>query len=306
MEKIPQNGQPNLTPQLKKQTESTILTLNEDDQKIAFAHFEKKIREFQNADYQNLHKLLLKWGKFIGLKEAPTPKEMFMLVVFVKENFIDVSLQEITNAFNMACAGKLDINVEHYNSFSPIYISKILNAYKENKRLVMHRLYEAEQNAINQEKEKPLTPEQLDQKNTENALVVFQRYQEDGRIPDYGFMIYDFLVSKKLIKFNKEEKTEILKRAKEMSLSDGQRHLQKRIQPELKSQIQETLDKIANHDKEKSDVVLKYCKNIGLSKYFDSLISDPNKMREVLKTLGVELETHSIKDKEGNDKSRIK
>ena len=278
-----------MTPQLKRQTESIIRTLNEDDQKVAFAHFEKKIREFHNEDFQNLHKLLLKWGKFIGLKEAPDDESMFMLVVFVKENFIDVSLSEITNAFNMACAGKLNVNVEHYNSFSPIYISKIINAYKENKRMVMHRLYEAEQNAIKKENEKPLTPEQLEQKNTENALTVFQHYQQDGRIPDYGFMIYDFLVSKKLIKFNKEEKTEILTRAKEMAVSDGQRHLKGDLKPDLKVQIEATLQKIQNHDKEKSDVVLKYCKNIGLSKYFDSLMKDPNKMREALTVLKVDV-----------------
>ena len=74
----------------------------------------------KNEDFKMLHKLLLKWGKFIGLKEAPDDEQMFMLVVFVKENFTQLSLGEITNAFNLAISGTLNINVEHYNSFSPI------------------------------------------------------------------------------------------------------------------------------------------------------------------------------------------
>lgn len=120
--------------QLPKQTLLIIQKLNSQEQKIVLGSLEKKIEEFTNEDFKSLHKLLLKWGKFIGLKEAPDDEQMFMLVVFVKDNFTKMSLAEITNAFNLAIAGVLNINVEHYNSFSPIYISKIFNAYLEHKK----------------------------------------------------------------------------------------------------------------------------------------------------------------------------
>jgi len=273
--------------QLPKQTLLIIQKLNSQEQKIVLGSLEKKIEEFTNEDFKSLHKLLLKWGKFIGLKEAPDDEQMFMLVVFVKDNFTKMSLAEITNAFNLAIAGVLNINVEHYNSFSPIYISKIFNAYLEHKKEVMYKMHKLEEEEAQKEKEKPLTEEELEQKNKENAIMVFKQYQAEKTVPDYGYVIYDYLIGKKLINFNKEEKTEILAEAKRRAIEDGERHLKSNITAEIKHKIRESIMNINQHDSKKSEIVIKYCKNIGLKKYFDSLMTDPVKQTEAMKVFSL-------------------
>ena len=273
--------------QLPKQTLLIIQKLNSQEQKIVLGSLEKKIEEFTNEDFKSLHKLLLKWGKFIGLKEAPDDEQMFMLVVFVKDNFTKMSLAEITNAFNLAIAGVLNINVEHYNSFSPIYISKIFNAYLEHKKEVMYKMHKLEEEEAQKEREKPLTEEELEQKNKENAIMVFKQYQAEKTVPDYGYVIYDYLIGKKLINFNKEEKTEILAEAKRRAIEDGERHLKSNVTAEIKHKIRESIMNINQHDSKRSEIVIKYCKNIGLKKYFDSLMTDPVKQTEAMKVFSL-------------------
>ena len=273
--------------QLPKQTLLIIQKLNSQEQKIVLGSLEKKIEEFTNEDFKSLHKLLLKWGKFIGLKEAPDDEQMFMLVVFVKDNFTKMSLAEITNAFNLAIAGVLNINVEHYNSFSPIYISKIFNAYLEHKKEVMYKMHKLEEEEAQKERDKPLTEEELEQKNKDNAIMVFKQYQAEKTVPDYGYVIYDYLIGKKLINFNKEEKTEILAEAKRRAIEDGERHLKSNVTAEIKHKIRESIMNINQHDSKRSEIVIKYCKNIGLKRYFDSLMTDPVKQSEAMKVFSL-------------------
>ena len=40
---------------------------------------------------------------------------------------------------------------------------------------------------------------------------------------------------------------------------------------------------INQHDSNRSEVVIKYCKNIGLKRYFDSLMVDPEKQSAAMK-----------------------
>jgi len=273
--------------QLPKQTLLIIQKLSSQEQKIVLGSLEKKIKDFENEDFKSLHKLLLKWGKFIGLKEAPDDEQMFMLVVFVKESFTQMSLAEITNSFNLAISGTLNINVEHYNSFSPIYISKIFNAYLEHKKNVMFKMYKLEEEDARNQREKPLSEEEVEKKNKENAIMVFTQYQAEKTIPDYGYLIYDYLIEKNLINFNKEEKTSILYEAKRMAISDGERHLESDATADIKNKVRESIMNINQHDSKRSDIVIKYCKNIGLKRYFDLLVDSPEMTAKAMKVFNL-------------------
>jgi hypothetical protein len=106
-----------------------------ENKKIVQAYFDRKIATFfdaedKNEQFQNLHKLIVKWAVLTGVKPLPTDDEIRMLVEYIAEHFYRFSLMEIDNAFSLATAGKLDIEADHYQSFSVIYISKIINAYK--------------------------------------------------------------------------------------------------------------------------------------------------------------------------------
>ena len=73
--------------------------------------------------------MLIKWAILTGVKPLPTDEEIRLFVEYIAEHFYRYSLLEIDNAFNLATAGKLDESAEHYQSFSVVYISKIINSY---------------------------------------------------------------------------------------------------------------------------------------------------------------------------------
>ena len=151
----------------------------------------------------------------------------------------------------------------------------------------MYKVHKLEDEMAQKEREKPLTPEQLEQKNKENAIKVFTQYQAEKIIPDYGYVIYDYLIEKKLIKFSKEEKTEILSEAKRTAISDGERHLTTNATPEIKRQIRESIMNVNKHESKRSEIVIKYCKHIGLKRYFDSLMVDSEKREAAMKVFNI-------------------
>ena len=165
-------------------------------QKIIQAHFDRKIATFfdaedKNEQFQNLHKLIIKWAVLTGVKPLPTDDEIRLFVEYIAEHFYRLSLLEIDNAFNLATAGKLDIEADHYQSFSVIYISKIINAYNRynGKYIIEYRNQLAE---IEREKNKP-TPEQQMQMMIESILEGFDKFKDDPQYNHFGYISYDFL-----------------------------------------------------------------------------------------------------------------
>ena len=56
-------------------------------------------------------------------------EELKINVQFIKTNYPKFTLKDIDIAINWSLQGNLDVNVEPYGAFSPLYISRILNAY---------------------------------------------------------------------------------------------------------------------------------------------------------------------------------
>jgi hypothetical protein len=67
----------------------------------------------------------------VGLrgKNLPTDEEKFVLINFVKTNFVHLSLAEIHLAFELAVSGKFAVEVKCYENFSCEYFARIVNAY---------------------------------------------------------------------------------------------------------------------------------------------------------------------------------
>ena len=68
---------------------------------------EKRIKDFDSDDLTALHILLLKWAKFLGIKEAPEEEQIVMLIIFVKDHYSNFTLSMVKDAFNLAIARKL-------------------------------------------------------------------------------------------------------------------------------------------------------------------------------------------------------
>lgn len=247
------------------------------NKKIILGHFERKIATFfeaedKNEQFQNLHKLIVKWAVLTGVKPLPTDDEIRMLVEYIAEHFYRYSLMEVDNAFNLATAGKLDIEADHYQSFSVIYISKILNAYKRynGKYIIDYR------NQIADLEKKSLEPTE-EEKFTmmvENILEGFDNFKEEPKYNHFGYIAYDFLTNLGVINLDKEIKGILLEQARKMAIEDLREKKREEKGKHIKSELANQIEDIINDASGKQDKVIRICKNLGLLHYYEYILKN--------------------------------
>lgn len=88
---------------------------------------EKIINISQKQLKQNLAYIF----QLIGLTRLPEAEEFMVIEDYIRTSYPFYSINEFVNAFKLGVQGKLECNIEHYERFSPKYISQILNAYKQ-------------------------------------------------------------------------------------------------------------------------------------------------------------------------------
>lgn len=68
----------------------------------------------------------------IGLRANnwPLEEEKLLLIQHIVENYGNRTAGEIKLAFDMAMTGKLAVDVNHFENFSCLYFSSIMNAYR--------------------------------------------------------------------------------------------------------------------------------------------------------------------------------
>jgi len=77
-----------------------------------------------------LMKFILEWRIKLGIKEAPTSTESEMCVKHIMDLYPDMSLEDLRLAVRYSLQGLLKVDNRAFQSFSPLYISLILNAWK--------------------------------------------------------------------------------------------------------------------------------------------------------------------------------
>ncbi len=254
-----------------------------ENKKIVQAYFDRKIATFfdaedKNEQFQNLHKLIVKWAVLTGIKPLPTDDEIRMLVEYIAEHFYRFSLMEIDNAFSLATAGKLDIEADHYQSFSVIYISKIINAYKRyNGKYIID--YRNEIAALERKAAEPNEEEKI-KMLVENILEGFDNFKEEPKYNHFGYIAYDFLSKLGVIDIDKETKGIILEQARKMAVEDIREKKLKEKHKHLKTEFANQIEDILNDASGKQDKVIRICKNLGLLHYYEFILENNLSLEE--------------------------
>ena len=101
-----------------------------------------------NADQKKeLAKLLIKLSFFVGIKEPLSMDDLKMEVNFLCTQFPNCTATKLETAFYKVSSGELG-EIEHFQSFSPSYIAKVIRAYESFSKAAMskyRRLKEAEE-----------------------------------------------------------------------------------------------------------------------------------------------------------------
>jgi len=243
--------------------------------KVINAYYDRKIATFfeaedKNEQFQNLHKLLVKWAVLTGVKPLPLDNEIRLFVEYIAEHFYRYSLSDIDNAFNLATAGKLSVDAEHYQSYSVIYISKIINAYGDYKGKYILEY----QDRLEKSQKKEPTEEERMMLLIESILESYETYKKEPYYNDFGYVSYDFLKGIGVIDFNNDTKAEILEKAREKAVENLNNRLNKDKTQEQITEIRNTINSIKLDKTGKDSEVINCCKNIGLTYYYDYILEN--------------------------------
>ena len=63
------------------------------------------------------------------IKEKMSEEELIINMNFLKDSYPKLTLEDIRLAVKYSLNGTLNVNPEAFGSFSPLYISKIINSY---------------------------------------------------------------------------------------------------------------------------------------------------------------------------------
>lgn len=224
---------------------------------------EKRIKDFDGEDFRNLHIVLLKWSKFLGIKEVPDEEQIVMLIIFVKEHFNNFTIPMVKEAFNLAIARKLpNVEPEHYQNFSPVYVGGILKAYYDYTERA-RRAYISASGKVDADQ---FVVKKSDAEEGMPSLVKLC-VEDPERIGTSGEVVYDYLVELKLLELSNEEKKDIMEKAKLKAIEAAKKQ-------HKGASLNKLLNSITKHPKSKDGKVISLCKKMGLSIYLDKLGSE--------------------------------
>ena len=186
----------------------------------------------------------------IGLTRLPDTIELEVIEDYIRTTYPYFTIQEMRIAFKMAVQGKLDCNIEHYEKFSPKYISGVMNAYKTKANQVRKNI--------------PPPPEPPAKQLTEDEIVEFTKSEWlSGKRDDFNRLfnadkVFKILLKQGKLNFTQAEILNTINVVREDNL-----HRLNRMHP---MDAKMYMKQIKNED-----FIELQCKKLALVKYFENL-----------------------------------
>jgi hypothetical protein len=138
----------------QKLQQQVLNSLSQKDKMLVINHYDNMtFGAFDNEQKKELAKQLVKLSYFVGIKEPLSIDNLKLLVMFLCTQFSSCTMNQLEQAFMMACSGELDMDFEHYQNFSPIYVSKIIRGYEQEKSKALTNYMRLEQKKKQEEEE---------------------------------------------------------------------------------------------------------------------------------------------------------
>lgn len=148
---------------------------------------------------ESLVVVITMWRNYLGVKEAMTIDEISMNIGHIKNNYPDFTLEMINLAIKLSLTGVLSVDTKPYGTFSPLYISSILNEYKKHSTAIRIKVAEK----IKREKEYEfINPVYTEQQKKENRLSYLEFYRDNVAkdvLRDFKGIMWDFVTKYNLV-----------------------------------------------------------------------------------------------------------
>lgn len=193
-------------------------TRNEIEKRFLSSLNDKTLEHYKTKeDYTRLIQVVTKWRIMLGLSKDMSEEELKINVQFIKNSYGKLTAKEIELAIDLSLQGRLGVDAQPYGNFSPLYISKILNAFvdKHNEQInaLLQRKRQAEIDAKRNEVDRRTPMEIAD--SVKNFITDWgKRVRENDRYyGDYNHSVWNFLNAGGFI----EPDDDTLKAAKEFA-----------------------------------------------------------------------------------------
>jgi hypothetical protein len=230
---------------------------------IALTYEHKRIGDFTKEDMTKLVELMAHWRVLLGVTSESTEIELIVICQFVYDNFKKYSLADIRLAMNWAISGKIDIGFVSQKSLSSFYVSKVLNAYDDQKRHIFNDMMERRDRHIRRQQISVKQQVSEDEKaNAFKDMIVscYRAYKNDQPFYDFNDYIYNWMKSTGQIQASQEEIN--------AAVFYGQEKYREEKRKENATNI---LRQLANMDTgdNKEERQKKYAREYMIKKYFD-------------------------------------
>ncbi len=185
-------------------------------------HCKKKIKEFENEDFQDLDAMIIKLQKFVGATEPMEDEDMSELVEFLQDHFPDFALEEIKNAVHITIARQMDSDtkVENIRFFNATYLAGILRQYQKERSKVIIMYHKGEDQVARElidNSNKEFAEENKDVIMQHLCITAFNGFASG--VPIMGVLkIYDYLTTTGIL-VKPEEMLATFERLAETSLN---------------------------------------------------------------------------------------
>lgn len=262
-----------MTGLIKKKNSESNIKIFEADKTM------KRIKDINtNDELKPLIDLVGKWRFYIGVKDELTQDEILMNINFIRENFSQLNLVDINEAINLSLNGKLDVDIEHYQNFTPIYISRILLAYQQYKGKVIV--------GIRKEitKQKNLQHKSISEKEklilAKNNLNNLFKAKDDDSFYDYGSVAYEFIKNNKLIKFTKKLVNEAMEYGSNQSIDNKQKNA-------YKDAILDSQNNLKKAKEKQESIIRNYARNYVVKKFLNGF--DENSWKNFIENITLDM-----------------
>lgn len=236
---------------------------SEVEYEVAKTYEGKKIGDYKKEDMTKLVELMAHWRILLGVTSDSTELELVVICQFVYDNFKRFTLSDIRLAMNWAISGKVDIGFVSQKSLSSFYVSKVLNAYEDRKRVIFNDFMERRDRHIRsieiEIKTEP-TPEEKAKTFKEMIMGLYKLHQNHQPFYDFNDFVYNWLKSTGQIQASQEEVN--------AAVFYGQEKYREERRQENAANI---LRQIVNMDvvDNKEERQKKYAREYIIKKYFD-------------------------------------
>lgn len=213
-----------------------------------------QLRKASNKTMNDLVALLGLWKFSVGNNNETSAEEYRFLAMFIKDNFSEFTLEEIKAAMNMSINGTFEN--KYFGSFSPIYVSSVLNNYREYRALILRKVEEdAEAHKRAEQKRLMATPEYRCNQMKQYIAEQYELFKKENEIFDPFNLIYNFLREHKLLEVPKN------------IIDDAMEYGKRKATPE-KSKDSSLKSLIGNSGDIEEDTK-KYARNYVIQKHFE-------------------------------------